>query len=258
MAGIPKKLAKGAKAVYVLKPTAERVSETHPADDVLISELASEPLDHLERLLREVYVPLLSNPANNGDGLGDTAFSRDLVDRLQSLLANTSIAASQSRGETVLPVPPLDATSLAGLTLKDRLRVLEATVLVWSKQMGLVLRQDPEAPLKAGMHPGPDAEIAFWKGRACAIGSLEAQLHSESVRRILHFLDGCASPLCAPFARQCRDLLEAGQEAADNVRFLGTLEGEALRCAVRYDAAAAAACQSLELFIHVTERRREG
>lgn len=245
-AGLPKRAAAsgkgggssagaGGRAVYVLKkPAVGRVSDAAPGDDLLVCDLAApggEPLAHLARLLRDVYVPLLAHHRAGGGGggapggLGDAA-AREVADRLHGLLARTAIAACSARGEVVLPLPPLDAATLAGLGRHERTRLLEGALAVWSRQAGGVLRADPEDALRGGRHPGPDAELAFWRGRAGALGSLVAQLRGDPVRRVLTVLDAVGSPTCTPFARLCRDMLDGRAEADDNVRFLAPLERE--------------------------------
>jgi hypothetical protein len=223
----------GGRVVYVLKkPAVARVSDAAPGDDVLVCELGApgEPLEHLARLLREVYVPLLAHRGNgsgngnaSGSGLGDAA-ARELADRLHGLLARTAIAAGGARGDVLLPLPPLDAATLAGLSRTERTRLLEGAAATWSRQAGALLRSHPEDELRAGSHPGPDAELTFWRSRAAALASVVAQLRSEPVRRVLTVLDAVGSPTCTPFARLCRDVLDAASEADDNVRFLAPLE----------------------------------
>ena len=232
-AGLPKKLPRGARAVYVLKPGGARVRDDDPGADLLVSDLGAEPLEHLERVLREVYVPLLAHPAN-APGLGEAA-ARDLGERLQELLAHTTIAAGQARGETLLPLPPLDAATLACLAPKDRVRALEAAAFTWTRQIGALLAQSPDAALKAGRHPGPDVELAFWRERAASLAAVCSQLQGEPVRRVLHALDSAGSTLCTPFARLCHDVLDARAEAHDNARFLGTLEAPLARLASATD-----------------------
>ena len=64
--GIPKKLPKGTnKLVYFLKGKAGKIAE--PAAELMVNEMGSEPLEHLEKVLAEIYLPILSNP-NNHEG----------------------------------------------------------------------------------------------------------------------------------------------------------------------------------------------
>jgi dynein heavy chain len=195
--------------VTLVKPRAAAVSATAPGADVVVCELPAEPLEGLRLALSDVFLPLLANPANQA-GWGEVA-AREVLDRLHALLANVTIAVGQTRGETCLPLPPLAALGNSGgggggggvaaaaaapVSAKDRTHQLEGAVLVWTKQLKVVLRADPEALLRAGAHPGPDAEVAFWKAKAGNLNAIFAQLQSERIRRVLQFLDTAESNFC--------------------------------------------------------------
>lgn len=163
--GLPKKAAaRGVnRIVYFMKTRGTAVSREAPGKDVVVCDMTPEPLEQLQRVLGEVYIPLLSNPANQV-GWGEVA-SREVMGRLHSFLAHVSITVGQTRGETVLPLPSLDAASASHMTAKDRVALLEGAVVTWTKQIKNVLKLDPEALLKEGLHATPDAEIAFWRGK---------------------------------------------------------------------------------------------
>jgi len=182
------------RVVYLMKTKPAPVSSAAPADDIAVSDMTSEPLEHLERVLTEVYLPLLSNPSNQ-EGWGEVA-AREVLDRLHVFLANVSITVGQTRGETCLPLPPLDASMAAHMGSKDRVHLLEGAVITWTKQIKGVLRQDPEGLLKAGAHPTPDAEVDFWRTKAGNLNAIFAQLQSERIRRVLQFLDASKSTYC--------------------------------------------------------------
>ncbi|RYY38440.1 hypothetical protein EON62_00430 [archaeon] len=132
--GLPKKIARGtSRVVYFMKMKAAPVSADTVAEDVVVSDMTPEPLEHLEKVLSEVYIPLLSNP-NNQEGWGEVA-SKEIMDRLHGFLANVSITVGQTRGETCLPLPPLDASTAAHISSKDRIHLLEGAVITWTKQI---------------------------------------------------------------------------------------------------------------------------
>ena len=220
--GLPKKLPKGvSKVIYFLKDKkAGKVGDA--AAELMVNEMGPEPLEHLEKVLAEIYLPLLSNPSNQ-DGWGEIA-SKEIVDRLHSFLSAVSITVGLTRGETCLPLPPLDAATAGALSTKDRVHLLEDAVITWTKQIKHVLKADPEAALKEGLNPTPDVEIAFWKVKAANLNAIFDQLQSERIRRVLQFLDTSKSTYCAPFANLCKEVFAARQEANDNARFLMTLE----------------------------------
>ena len=142
---LPRKgLPRGARSVCVVKrggAAGGRVGDGDPSRDVCVSDVGAEPLEHLERLLRCVYVPLLAHPANAPRGLGVEEM-RDVAHSLHALLARAAIMASATRGETTLPMPPLDETTLTFSTPKHVLQLLEDAVQTWTLQIGAVLKAE--------------------------------------------------------------------------------------------------------------------
>jgi dynein heavy chain len=68
---MPKKLPRGVtRCIYFLKNKPIALSMEEPDKDVVMCDMGPEPLEHLERMLGEVYLPLLSNPANQ-EGWGE-------------------------------------------------------------------------------------------------------------------------------------------------------------------------------------------
>ena len=109
------------------------------ADDVMVGELEAEPLEGLQRVLEDVYIPLLSNSANQ-EGWGEQA-AKDLMAKVHDFLASVSITIGQTKGETCLPLPPFDQGSTAPGANKDRVHQLESSVVTWTKQIKNVLKQ---------------------------------------------------------------------------------------------------------------------
>ncbi|KDO31249.1 hypothetical protein SPRG_03866 [Saprolegnia parasitica CBS 223.65] len=187
--------------------------------DVLVSEMGTSTIEHLEKLVSEVYLPLFSNPSNQ-EGWGEVA-SKEVVDKFHSYMATVSIIAGATKGETCLPLPPVDGNAA---NLKNKISLLEGSIVTWTKQIKNVLKQDPEELLKQGMNPTPDAEIEFWKLKAANLNSIFEQLQSKRVRKILTALDRSKSTYCTPFARLCKEVFTARIEANDNTKYLRTLE----------------------------------
>ena len=66
---------------------------------------------------------------------------------------------------------------------KDRVHVIEGSIITWTKQIKEVLKLDPETILKQGVHAGPSVELEFWEGKATNLNSIFNQLQSESVMK---------------------------------------------------------------------------
>lgn len=190
------------RSAYFLKLAAAPVPADAPQSALVFSDMSAEPLENLEKVLSEVFIPLIANPSNRA-GWGEVA-SKEILDHLHAFLANVSISVGQTRGETCLPLPPMDAATAAHMAVKDRVHLLEGAVISWTRQIKGVLKQDPEAALKAGQHPAPDAELAFWKTKAGNLNAVFSQLQSERIRRVLQFLDTSKSTYCT-VRRRSRD-----------------------------------------------------
>jgi dynein heavy chain len=219
-AGLPKKTPKGVtRQMLVVKPIAAKVEK--PMAELLFNEMGGgEPLEYLQRMLG-VYVPILANPKL---GLGDV-MSHEVNATLHNFLYSVTTTVGHVKGETFLPLPPLDQASTRSLTLKERINLLEGCVSAWTKQIKFLLNLDPEAAFKATSHPLPDAELTFWRNKAAQLDAVFEQLQSERLRRVLQYLDTNQSTFCEPFAKLCKEVFAARGEAKDNVKFLATVQG---------------------------------
>ncbi|GMI19977.1 hypothetical protein TeGR_g12526 [Tetraparma gracilis] len=217
---MPAKLPK-TKCFCLAKSSPTVSKDESPASQLTVTEFGGpSPFEHLELLSNEVFLPVLSNPLNQ-QRWGEVA-TREIMDRFHSFLSSTTILCGQIKGETRLPMPPLDAAGAAGG--KNRISLLEGAVMTWTKQIKNVLKQDPESQLKLGFHPTPDVEIEFWKNKANNLNSIFEQLQGQRIRRVLRALDQQHSTYCATFARLCKDVFTARLEANDNMKYLRTLE----------------------------------
>ncbi len=210
------------KTLAFLKMEPEKLTLASLKTNVLQNDLSGMPLEHLEKVIQEVYLPLLANPANQ-EGWGEVA-SKEILDKLHGFLASVSITVGSTKGKTCLPLPP-DLSGSSAADTKERIHLLEGAVITWTKQIKNVLKLDPDGLLKQGLHPTPDMEIEFWKSKAANLNAVFDQLQSSRIRKVLQFLESAKSTYCLPFARLCKEVFAARLEANDNVKYLRTLEG---------------------------------
>jgi dynein heavy chain len=217
---ISSKFGKNKVLLFVkLQPCALTMSNIH--SQVTVLELGPNPFEHLELLANEVFLPVLSNPQNQAKW-GEVP-TREIMDRFHNFLSSTTILCGQIKGETRLPMPPIDLSG-GPSTGKNRISLLEGAIITWTKQIRSVLKQDPESQLKQGMHPTPDVEIDFWRNKANNLNSIFEQLQGPRIRRVLRALDQSKSTYCTTFARLCKEVFSARMEANDNTKYLRTLE----------------------------------
>ncbi|CAB1116950.1 unnamed protein product [Ectocarpus sp. CCAP 1310/34] len=181
---MPKKVPKG-KTLVFMKVLRGAVTADGIAREVMVMEMGgSTPFEHLELLAHEIFLPILSN-AQNQAKWGEVP-TREIMDRFYGFLSSTTILCGQIKGETRLPMPPMDIGGAS--SGKNRISLLEGAIITWTKQIKSVLKQDPESQLKQGMHPTPDVEIDFWKNKVFT-ARLEANDNMKYLRTLEDWFD---------------------------------------------------------------------
>ncbi len=164
---------------------------------------------------------MTGNPANQSKW-GEVP-ACEIMDKFYSFLSSTAIINGHLKGETRLPMPPINNGSDS--QDKNPISILEGAAITWTKQIKSVLKQDPENQNKWGVNPTPDSEIKYWNTRAANINSIYDQLQGDRIKTVLIALDQSKSTYCTTFARLCKEVFTARLEANDNVKHLKTLEG---------------------------------
>lgn len=218
---IPSKLGKSKVLVLVKMEEVTLTPELMSTGLVQTEIGGSSPFEHLELLANEVFLPVLSNPQNQAKW-GEVP-TREIMDKFHNFLSSTTILCGQIKGETRLPMPPIDLSG-GPSTGKNKISLLEGAIITWTKQIRGVLKLDPESQLKMGMHPTPDVEIEFWKNKAANLNSIFEQLQGPRIRRVLRALDQSKSTYCLTFSRLCKEVFTARMEANDNTKYLRTLD----------------------------------
>ena len=216
------------KVVYFLKLrsvalTAENIGDEAVSGDLLPGSWDGAALEHMYRACQEVFLPLLANP-NNQQGWPEVIV-REVIDSFHKLVAGVYVTIGQIQGKTLLPLPPVELSSVDRASKdKERVHVLETAVVTWTRQIKNVLKLDPEQVLKSGTHPGPLEEIEFWEKKATNLNSIQEQLQAEKIRKVVRVLDLTKSTYFPAFNRLCKEVSQACVEANDNVKFLAALK----------------------------------
>lgn len=115
---------------------------------------------------------------------------------------------------------------------KEQVHGLEGCLITWTKQIKNILKLDPETVLTKKQrqshdshdnHAGPMEELYFWRAKAKNLNSIFAQLQSDSIRKVLQYLDASKSTYNVPFAKLCKEVFLARAEANDNRHYLQPL-----------------------------------
>jgi len=181
---------------------------------------SADPLEHLERTVREIYIPQAQ--AKENQGYGDVEYT-ELMVNLNSFLASASIMVGKTKGETRLPLPPLQGSE-PNVENKDLVHALEGAVVTWTEQIKQILDRSHESSLNGDSNPTPDEELRFWESQSTNLNAIFSQLKSKRMRHVMVFLDQAKSSYCGPFAALCKTVFSARLESNNNVKFLRTLE----------------------------------
>ncbi|RQM21208.1 hypothetical protein B5M09_003796 [Aphanomyces astaci] len=213
--------------LYIVKVMKGPVSMDKYTSELLTGTLTRNLLETMHRMMVDVFVPLSTHPTNQLAWPEMVATS--ITDNIQTFMSSLQITLGQTKGETCLPLPPETKASPEEVKLKDQVHVLEGCLIIWTKQIKNILKLDPEMLLshhakdKTPRNPGPSEENRFWTAKARNLNSIFDQLQSDSIRKVLQYLDVSKSTYNIPFAKLCKEVFHARAEANDNVLFLAPL-----------------------------------
>ncbi|KAI9351727.1 dynein heavy chain, N-terminal region 1-domain-containing protein [Zopfochytrium polystomum] len=259
---LPERIAE-VNAIYFLKNTPGSIPVPKSSEDAVktmsryfeIGYFSGHALNMLERVLSEVYLPLMSNadfslhpiaanaissvapsaPPSAGPGASGSAthntskqatLKNELVVSMQKFSMQIAHTAQQVAGDTRLKVPEhlmklqgMDPAELVGdiVTMKAVEKLAEEWVEIVA---GVLAREAKKIPVGNG----PMAEIEFWRDRNASFSGLHEQLNLPIVQTFMKMLARAQSPLSTQLEFQLQELNKFYTEAKDNVKFLSTLE----------------------------------
>ncbi|GAB9467560.1 hypothetical protein Gpo141_00004900 [Globisporangium polare] len=234
--------------LYMVKTVKAAVSVDRPHEEILSGTLERNALESLSLLLHEILIPLIGNPRNQRQW--PEIVTTSVINNVHGFFSSLQITVGQTKGATCLPLPwdqiltehasgsallspksqgssglSAGSTLGPGSVVKDQVHGLEGCLITWTKQIKNILKQDPESMLSKRHHAhlGPMAELHFWAAKATNLNSIFAQLQSDSIRKVLQYLDASKSTYNVPFAKLCKEVFLARAEANDNSHFLQPL-----------------------------------
>uniref|UniRef100_UPI00398F6830 dynein axonemal heavy chain 10 isoform X2 n=1 Tax=Pristiophorus japonicus TaxID=55135 RepID=UPI00398F6830 len=142
---------------------------------------------------------------------------------LQKFSQQVQRTIQQIEGEIKLEMPLIDMDADWHQFASDPVKMekLEQSVMNWQVQITSVI-EDQLTKMPQGN--GPLAEIEFWRERNSTLSALSEQLKLPVVKRIVDFVSKVDQSLIQNLNLIITDLTKYHVEAADNVRFLSTLE----------------------------------
>ncbi|XP_067862341.1 dynein axonemal heavy chain 10 [Heptranchias perlo] len=129
----------------------------------------------------------------------------------------------QVEGEIKLEMPTISLDGDLNQFASDPVRMekLEQSIMNWQMQITTAIEEQLS---KIPQGNGPLAEIDFWRERNATLSALMEQLKLPVVKKIIDFVSKVDQGLIQNLNLIVTDLTKYHVEAADNVRFLSTLE----------------------------------
>ena len=205
------------KAAYFLKQRTFTVGEDGNMTGLLMGEVDSNVLEHLSLVSHEILQPLLLS----GRAKDPELICKETMDVFHRFLSKLFVTVGQTKGKTLLPLPPpdlnyKDALEQRQLKDKEKIHVLESCVINWTQQIKNVLRHEPPSYIHPGdIRTGTIAEFTFWKSRSSDLSSIEEQLKNSRIQKVLKVLEATKSTYEKPFQKLVREVSAAAREACD-------------------------------------------
>lgn len=201
--------------LYFVKLVKTQISETKIANEVIVGDIYTDPLEHLAVLSEKIYHPIVASKETGQ--VWSEAIAKEVRDNFDTFVANVQITQGHVRGVTCLPIPGSEAAKIdADIPLDQdhsyQVHALEGAIITWTKQIKNILKQDPESVFQIHTNPGPLCEIEFWTSKAGNLNGIFDQLQSVRVRRVLKILDKSKSTYNQPFAKLCKEVFHARAE----------------------------------------------
>ena len=215
------------KVVYVLKTGEVKLDKVETMfEKVIVGDLNAALLESMHNVLRSVYLPIISNPKNM-QGWPEVAM-KAFTDKYHYTLAAVVVAIGQTRGKTLLALPPTEMlNSSSGAKSgqdKDRVHILESAVVMWTERINTALSRNPESVFANNQNPGPLACTDFWNQKMVDLGEILEQLNGPQIGKVLKVLDIIRSPYYQAFKALISQLQVAHAECKDNCKYLAALK----------------------------------
>ncbi|KAH7825191.1 dynein haevy chain 4, outer dynein arm beta [Monocercomonoides exilis] len=231
------------KAIYFTKTKSSLAAEDMKKE-VTVNDLASQPIEQLNMLIEEIFLPMAENHPKV-QAIPE-AIARDVLTQFHKLASSTNVIVGKTKGQTLLSLPqipqqivpptdgsapersssPLESEKTPDVkTLsKDFIHTLESSVIDWSYQIKSVIDLQVSPAFSSGKLPGPSAEIEFWKKKEENLQAIMEQLESLPFRRVGIVLERMKNSYFPAYKKIYEDTADALTEAGEVVRHLETLQ----------------------------------
>jgi dynein heavy chain len=193
-------------------------------------------LVEMKKLLKGLYTPILSasNPTSpDQPGLDQSGVlpadagpskGSEFIARMSKFVGELGSVINQvkNRIELVMPDPDVISASVDEIAADvHKFNAVEDLLGEWTIKIKNIVskqvRAEPEGK-------GPMAEIEFWRNQNAALSALYEQIHGDTAKKMEKVLATASSSTLDEYLNCCNELNRLYVEAADNIKFLSTLE----------------------------------
>ncbi|KAF2900340.1 hypothetical protein ILUMI_05842 [Ignelater luminosus] len=211
------------KSSYFIRKQKEIITWENFREILLFGDMSPKPVEELAVLIEEVFVPLLTNPANQQGW--PKVVADDVLKHVYAFRNNVYQIKGALRSQTLLPMPAgteriYDAEMMfqdsGGTEIDLQLKTaIEAAVIQWASLCGDILQQSSTAAFAGGANPTPLVEIDFWNARLKNLECIYDQLRDPRVKKMALYLELTDSAYLACFQNIFQDIVSGVLEARD-------------------------------------------
>ena len=179
-------------------------------------------LNSLSTVMTDIFCPLFSKATT-----WPKSVRNDFAASLNKFMSSLTDALQQDDTLLYIPVEDLAADVPTLAQSKELILRLETAMIHWTRQLKdslniSIQKQNAELPLE---------EISNWKKRCTNLESINQQLNSAALLKIVDILKAAKSPYVAQFATWATLIQDGTKKAESNVQFLSLLSEPCLALA---------------------------
>ncbi|XP_066262344.1 dynein beta chain, ciliary-like [Euwallacea similis] len=181
------------KYTYFIRKKSEAITMENFRSVLTFGDVSGHPIEDLSVLVEGVFLPLMSNSANQVGW--PKVVSQDVVTHVRAFKNTIDQIKGAMKSQVILPMPQGISTIFKtvqdfidsngeeiNLSLKT---TIENAVIKWSAICGEILKQTSQLCFANGAHPVPMNEIDFWNARTKNMESIYDQLCDARVKGYL-------------------------------------------------------------------------
>ncbi|KAK4884537.1 hypothetical protein RN001_000808 [Aquatica leii] len=211
------------KSSYFIRKSKEIITKENIRQVLLIGDMSPRPVEEVAALVEDMFLPLLSNPANQAGWPAIVA--SDIAKHAFAFKNKVYQIKGSLKSQTLLPLPQgiekiyqatqeYEISGGANIDLPLKCGV-EEIVLQWTSVINDVLQQSPTATFANYSNPLPSTEINFWSSRLKNLEFIFDQLKDPRIKKMIYYLELTDSPYLSCFKCLFEDIIAAILEARE-------------------------------------------